>query len=387
MPEHPVYLDCNATTPLLPAARDAMLEWLDPARPANPGSRTHGYGAAAAKAVQRAREQVAAAAGLPASGVIFTSGATEANNLALLGLAASDAAVKRKHIVSTGIEHHAVLEPLESLAARGFDVTFVQPEASGRVDPSRILDEVRDDTLLVSVMHVNNETGVIQPIEAIADGLGDRPVFLHVDAAQGFCKDPEPLRHDRVDLIAVSGHKLGGPMGIGALLMKKRRFRPPPLVAVQLGGGQERGLRPGTLPTALLVGFGAAAEAAASGTQEWRVACERYRRGILEGLAALPHGVDFNTDPDTALPNCVNVSIRDGADGWLDGEAVLLAWKGLLAASNGSACTSAGTEPSHVLRAHDLSEARVRGAVRLSWCERTPALNWQAVGQAAARLI
>ena len=383
----PVYLDCNATTPLHPAAREAMLAWLDPARPANPGSRTHAFGAAAAKAVQHAREKVAAAAGVSASGVIFTSGATEANNLALFGLAASDAAKNRRHVVTTAIEHHAVLEPLQALTGRGFEVTFVPPEPDGRVASARLLDAVRDDTLLVSLMHVNNETGVIQPVAEVADGLGDRPAYLHVDAAQGFCKDPGPLRHERVDLFSVSGHKIGGPVGVGALLMRKRRFRPPPLVAVQHGGGQERGLRPGTLPAATLTGFGAAAEVQFGDAQDWRESCERYREGVLAGLADLPHAVDFNADPKRALPNCVNVSVRDGRGGWLDGEAALLAWKGILAASNGSACTSAGTERSHVLRAQELSEAQVRGAVRLSWCERTEAVDWPSACEAVVRLL
>ena len=321
-------------------------------------------------------------------GFVFTGGATEASNLALLGLAAHGEREGRRHVVSAAVEHKATLEPLEELARRGFEVTLVPPDGRGRVDAADVLAAIRDDTLLVSLMHVNNETGVIHPVAEVADGLADRPAFLHVDAAQGFAKDLPPLRHGRVDLISVSGHKFGGPGGIGALLMRKRRYRLPPLAPLTFGGGQERGLRPGTIPAMLVVGIGAAAEAMLAGNDDWHRACAAYRDELLADLkAAAPAGLDLNMDPAHALPNCLNLSFRDGGGGWLDSEAVLLALNDVLAASNGSACTSAGVEPSHVLLAQGLPPGRVRGAVRLSWYERTPRAEWPRAKHALRRLL
>ena len=383
----PVYLDCNATVPLSPIARDAMLRWLDPDVPCNSGSRTHRFGTDAQKAVAIAREQVAEVAGVPPACVVFTSGATEANNLGILGLAAHGLRGGARHIVSTQIEHKAVLEPLEEMAHRGFEVTYVAPSADGRVAADEVLAAVRDDTMLVSVMQVNNETGMIQPVEAIAEGLRGRSAFFHVDASQGFGKQLSALRNPRVDMASVSGHKIGGPIGIGALLFRKRGYRPPPLSPLAHGGGQERGLRPGTLPTALIAGFGAAAETMLGNHKEWVRYCGAYCDAMLQGLDDLKEGYDLNMDPTEALPNCINVSIRDENGSWLDAEAILLALKPILAASNGSACTSAGMEQSHVLRAQQLPDKRLRGAVRLSWCERTPRADWSAVCRAINRIL
>jgi len=365
-----------------------MLPWLSGDLLGNPGSRTHAYGNEALKAVNRAREQVCAVAGLSAPSVVFTSGATEASNVALLGLAPFGERAHRRHIVSTAIEHKATLEPLNKLASRGFEVTLVPPGKLGRIDAAEVLAAVRDDTLLVSVMHVNNETGMVQPVIEVAEGLAGRPTFLHVDASQGFCKDLPPLRNERVDLISVSGHKFGGPMGVGALLVRKRQFRLPPLEPIAFGGGQERGLRPGTLPTMLVVGMGAAAAAMLQGRDAWWSNCVAYRADLLNDLAAAaPYGFDLNMDPTCALPNCLNLSFRSGDGGWLDSEAVLLSLKDVLAASNGSACTSAGIEPSHVLIAQGLPTERVRAAIRLSSCETTPRIDWERAKVALSRLV
>jgi len=386
-PNAPVYLDCNATVPLAPAARDAMLEWLDPNRPSNAGSRTHAFGSDALHAVSVAREQIARVAVLAASGVVFTSGATEANNLAILGLAAHGEKEGLRHVVSTQVEHKAVLEPLQELERRGFEVSLVPPDSNGRIQASDVLEAIRRDTLLVSVMQVNNETGMTQPVEQIAEALGDRLPFFHVDASQGFGKQLEPLRHERVDLISISAHKIGGPIGVGALLICKRDYRRPPLSPLAHGGGQERGLRPGTLPTALIVGFGAAAATIREDHSGWTKYCEAYRDTMLQGLKDLKEGYDLNMELSQALPNCINMSIRDGKGSWLDAEAVLLALKPHVAASNGSACTSAGMEQSHVLRAQHLPEKQLRGAVRLSWCERTPPVDWCSVCEAVNRIL
>jgi cysteine desulfurase len=259
VPDMPVYLDCAATTPLDPRVRAEMLRFLDEDF-GNAGSRTHAFGQRARAAVEHARDRVAAVVGSSRGDVIFTSGATESNNLAILGLAA--AAGDRRHIVSTAIEHHAVLEPLDTLSRRGFDVTLVPPDEGGAVDPDAILAAVRRDTLLVSLMHVNNETGVIQPVTSVADRLDGTNTYLHIDAAQSFGREIEALRHPRLDLISASAHKINGPKGIGALIMRRRVGTRPPLQPLMVGGGQERGLRPGTIPVPLVAGFGLAAELA-----------------------------------------------------------------------------------------------------------------------------
>ncbi|MDE2906577.1 MAG: aminotransferase class V-fold PLP-dependent enzyme, partial [Acidobacteriota bacterium] len=212
-----MYLDCAATCPIDPRVQAELRRFAE-VEFGNAGSRTHVYGRTARQAVERARAHVARVAGVRRNEVIFTSGATESNNLAILGLEACGRAEERTHLVSTTIEHHAVLEPLRVLAARGFDLTLVDPEPGGWVDADRVAAAIRPDTLLVSVMQVNNETGVQQPIGEIADRLAASPAFLHVDAAQGFGKALDALRHPRVDLVSASGHKLCGPKGTGALI-------------------------------------------------------------------------------------------------------------------------------------------------------------------------
>ena len=218
-----------------------MLRYLDEDF-GNAGSRTHAWGLRARTAVEQARDRVAAVVAAGRGDVIFTSGATESNNLAILGLAAGE--LRGTHVVSTAVEHQAVLEPLAELGRRGFEVTFVPPDTGGAVDPDAVLRAVRSDTLLVTVMHVNNETGVVQPIVEIADRLQDAGPYFHVDAAQSFARDLEALRHPRIDLISASAHKIHGPKGVGALVARRRGHARPPLRPLMFGGGQERGLRP-----------------------------------------------------------------------------------------------------------------------------------------------
>jgi cysteine desulfurase len=372
----PVYLDCNATAPIEPAVRKAVVDWFSD-EIGNAGSRTHEYGLRAKRAVNEAREHVAAIVGASADDVLFTSGATESNNLALLGLASHGDKQNRRHIVSTAIEHKAVLEPLEVLAERGFSVTLVKPDASGAVSPEQIKAALRPDTLLISVMHVNNETGVKQPLAGIASVLKDHHAYFHVDAAQGFGKDIEDLRESRIDLISVSSHKVYGPLGIGALILRKRGFVRPPLTPLTYGGGQERGLRPGTLPVPLIVGFGVAAKLAFKDADARRRRCEAIRR---EALAALePLGARLHGDPAITLPHVLNFSV-DG----IDSEALIVALKDIAAVSNGSACTSQSYQPSHVLLAMGLPDSAVAGAVRLSWCHMTGAVDWPEIARRIA---
>ncbi|WP_428100513.1 cysteine desulfurase DndA [Candidatus Rariloculus sp.] len=374
----PVYLDCNATAPMEPAVRDALVRWLTE-EIGNAGSRTHEYGLRAKRAIQVARERVAAVVDAKVDEVLFTSGATESNNIAILGLAPYGKDAGRRHIVSTAIEHKAVLEPLEELERRGFEVTLVKPDPSGAVNAAVIRDTLRPDTLLVSVMHANNETGVLQPITEIAELLADHDAYLHVDAAQGYGKELASLRLKRIDLISVSSHKIYGPVGIGALIARRRSFKKPPLVPLAFGGGQERGLRPGTLPAPLIIGFGVAAKRALADHRTRQDRCYEIRRDALAALAPLT--VRFHGDSDRVLAHVINFSIPG-----VDSEAVIIALKTVAAVSNGSACTSQRYSPSHVLEAMDLPNEAITGAVRLSWCHMTPEVDWHKISQLAASL-
>ena len=375
----PVYLDCNATTPLDPRVKDIVLKYLT-VEFGNAGSRTHEFGTNAKQAVQKARDQVAHVVKAKRDEVIFTSGATESNNLSILGLARHGKEQGRDHIVSTMIEHKAVLEPLEELARRGFEVTLLPPTNAGWVDPVAVRKALRRDTLLVSIMHANNETGVIQPISEITELLADHSAFLHVDAAQGFGKDVEALQDQRIDLISVSGHKIFGPKGIGALIARRRGFSRPPLTPLLFGGGQERGLRPGTLPVPFIVGLGLAAELALQEASQRSDACISYRKRALEALAPLEPS--FHGDLERTLPHTLNLSFPG-----LDSEALMLALKDVIAVSNGSACTSQSYEPSHVLKTMGLADSDIQGAVRLSWCYMTEDPDWREVTQIIQQLL
>jgi len=363
-----VYLDYAATTPIDPEVRDLVLHYMVEEF-GNAGSRTHDFGSRAKQAVEHAREQVAAVVGAKLDEVVFTSGATESNNLAILGLSLHGEKTGRKHIVSTAIEHKAVLEPLEELEKRGFEVTLVRPTRGGWVDPTEVHAAVRPDTLLVSVMHVNNETGVVQPIAEVAELLGDHPAYFHVDGAQGFGKELEGPRHTRIDLISVSGHKIYAPKGVGALITRRRGYHRAPLTPLMYGGGQERGLRPGTLPVHLIAGLGLAAEIAVRDSRKRAEACKAFRQQVLGAL--LPLGAVLHGDPTRTMPHVVNLSLPG-----IDSEALMVAWKGLVAISNGSACTSHNYQASHVLMAMGLAEDSVQGAARLSWSHHTPPVAW-----------
>ena len=366
-----IYVDCNATTPLDDRVGELVLRYLL-TEYGNAGSRTHEHGMAARRAVQRAREQVAAVVETKPDEVVFTSGATESNNLALLGLADFGRREGRTHLVSTSIEHKAVLEPLEALQARGFEVTIVLPTAGGWVDPSVLRAAVRPDTLCVSIMQVNNETGIIQPVEQIAELLGDHPAYLHVDAAQGFGKVDGPLRHPRIDLISLSGHKVHAPKGVGALVTRRRGYERPPLAPLMFGGGQERGLRPGTVPVALVAGLGLAAELAAREQKKRHKACLAFGDRLRAALA--PLGPVEVGDPDRRVATTLSMRLPG-----IHSEAVMLALKGLVAISNGAACTSASYTTSHVLTAMGMAEREALEATRWSWCHFTPEPDWGAV--------
>ncbi len=359
----PVYLDCAATTPLDPRVRDVLLQQLEAG--GNAGSRTHDFGRRARAAVEQARQQVAAVVNATRGEVVFTSGATESNNLAILGLESYGRANAKSHVVVTAIEHHAVLGPIEALESRGFRVTRIAPEPSGQVDADAVRQALRPDTLLVSVMHVNNETGVRQPIGDIADLLEHHAAFFQVDAAQGYGKDIDPLRHPRIDLISVSGHKVHAPQGIGALIVRRRGRERPPLAPLVFGGGQELGFRSGTLPVPLIAALGKAAELALAESADRQNFCRAFRDRLLAGIAPLDPVI--NGDPVLSAPHILNLAIPG-----VDAETAMEAWQDIVAVSNGAACSSQFYTCSHVLSAMRLPEDRKAGALRLSWCHLTP---------------
>ena len=375
----PIYLDCAATTAMDPRVAELVMR-LFTEDFGNAGSRTHAYGSAAQSEVAMARRRIAETLDADPDEVVFTSGATESNNLAILGLAAFGATENRRHVVSTGIEHKAVLEPLARLKEDGFQVTLIKPDRSGHVAATEVLAAVRSDTLLVSVMHANNETGALQPISEIAHDLDAGGPFFHVDAAQSYGRETQALRHRRIDLVSISGHKVFGPKGVGALLMRRRAGRRLPLRSLMVGGGQERGLRPGTQPVPLIGGFGLAAEIAEREQDQRRRACIQIRKRALHAMADLRPTV--HGDPERGiLPHILSVAFPG-----LDSEAVIVALKDQIAISNGSACTSVRYEPSHVLAAMGLGDSDLEGTVRLSWSHTTPEVAWDDLAKALTNL-
>lgn len=354
-PALPIYLDYAATTPVDPRVAQAMLVYMTE-KFGNPASSSHGFGQDAAFAVERARAQVAALIGAPARDIVWTSGATESNNLALKGAAHANRA-KGRHLVTVATEHKAVLDSMRRLEREGYEVTCLQPQANGLVDPAAFEAALRPDTILASVMMVNNEIGVIQPIGAFGRICRARGILLHVDAAQAAGKLPIDVDALQVDLLSMSAHKLYGPKGIGALYV---RSSPQVTLEAQMdGGGHEKGLRSGTLPSHQIVGMGEACELA-----RLELAAESARIGALrerlrQGLAALP-GVRFNGDLEQRIPHNLNVSFAG-----LGGAGLADRLPGI-ALSAGSACNSASAAPSYVLRAIGLSEELALSAMRIS---------------------
>lgn len=370
------YLDFNATTPVLPEVADLVYK-LMVEEYGNAGSRTHIFGNKAKNYVDVARRQVAQVVDADKSEVIFTSGATESNNIAILGLKEHAELSNKKHIITTSIEHKAVLEPIEHLEKIGFDVTFVSPDASGKIDPTDVQSALRPDTVLVSVMHVNNETGCIQPIEKICEKLKSHDAFLHVDAAQSFGKLSEELKNNRIDLISASGHKLYAPKGVGALIMRKRGFLKPPLKPYMFGGGQEKGLRPGTLPVQLVAGFGLACQVAEENAVKWQAHSRSLKLQVAELVSDLGgHVIGENTSPFV-----VNFYIPG-----INSEAAMVMLKDVVAISNGSACTSSNYTASHVLKAMRLPEEALLGSLRVSWSHMTHDLPLKHMQEALRKL-
>ncbi len=351
----PIYLDHHATTPLDPRVLEAMSRWWTEDF-GNAASHTHAYGWRAEAAVEDARERIAGAIGAEPREIVFTSGATESNNLAILGVAEANEG-RGRHVVTAVTEHPAVIDPCRHLESQGFEVTWLAVERDGLIDPSRVAAALRDDTVLVSVMAANNEIGVLQPIEAIAEQCRERGVPFHTDAAQAAGRIALDVDATPIDLLSISGHKLYGPKGVGALYIRRRR----PRVRVaprQHGGGHEGGLRSGTLPVPLIVGMARALELCLDEREAETVRLRALRDRLHGRLAEALHGVRLNGHPDRRLPGNLNLAFEE-----VDGARLLLALTGV-AVSSGSACASAKPEPSHVLLALGLSESLARGSLR-----------------------
>jgi len=350
----PVYLDYHATTPVDPRVLERMLPYFSE-RFGNAASRSHSFGWEAEKAVERARRSIAGLAGASPREIVFTSGATESNNLALKGVMEA-CRTRGNHLVTMATEHKAVLDPARHLERQGCRVTVLAPEPDGLISLDRLREALTSETVLVSVMAANNEIGVLQPVREIGAICRERGIVFHCDAAQAFGKIPIDVERDSIDLLSVTAHKLYGPKGIGALWV--RRHPRVPLIAQMDGGGHEAGLRSGTLNVPAIVGFG---EACAIAAQE--MAGEAARVGALRGrllhrLETELDGIHVNGSLEQRLAGNLNVSF-DG----VEGDALLMTVPDL-ALSTGSACSSATVEPSHVLRALGVGEDRARGALR-----------------------
>lgn len=352
------YLDVAATTRVDPRVADVVLRWMTEDF-GNAGSRTHEYGTRAKKAVQEARTFLAGTVGAKTEEIIFTSGATESNNIALLGMEPYGAKHQRRHIITSAIEHKAVIEPLVHLQSKDFEVDFLEPGPSGRITPEAVLEKLRPDTLLVSLMHVNNETGVIQPVAELAEKLRETPTYFHVDAAQGYGKLPEDLKAP-IDLISISGHKIGAPKGVGALVTRRRGWDKAPLEPIMFGGGQERKLRPGTLAVPMIMGLYEAAKMFQEGRGNWERETRAMRERILAALGKTRFQI--NGDAEHSVPHILNVTF-DG----LNAEALIVRLKEQVAVATGSACTSASYTPSHVLTAMGLPTETATNGLRFSW--------------------
>lgn len=351
----PVYLDYQATTPVDPRVLEQMLPYFTE-QYGNPASVSHAYGWVAESAVKQAREQLAQAIGADPSEIIFTSGATEANNLAIKGVAEAYLG-KGRHLVTVETEHRAILDPCTYLEGLGFEVTRLPVQADGRLDLDRLNTVIRSDTVLVSVMAANNEIGILQPLEAIGTLCHDRQVLFHTDAAQGIGKIPLDVQRQNIDLLSLTAHKIYGPKGIGALYIRRRD--PRVQLATQLhGGGQERGWRSGTLPVPQIVGFGAAVALAMADMDRENDRLRDLRDRLWLRLQTID-GIYLNGDLEQRLSGNLNVSF-DG----VNGQALLLALQSDIAVSSGSACTTAKVEPSHVLQALGRSPEQVLASLR-----------------------
>ncbi|MEW6982244.1 IscS subfamily cysteine desulfurase [Colwelliaceae bacterium 6471] len=354
----PIYFDYSATTPVDKRVAEKMMQYMTTdGCYGNPASRSHKFGWQAEEAVDIARNQVAELINADPREIVFTSGATESNNLAIKG-AAHFYDKKGKHIITCKTEHKAVLDTCRELERQGFEVTYLDPESNGLIDLNKLSDAMRDDTILVSIMHVNNEIGVVQDIAEIGEMCRARKIVFHVDAAQSAGKLAIDMQHLKVDLMSFSAHKIYGPKGIGALYVRRKpRIR---LEAQMHGGGHERGMRSGTLATHQIVGMGEAFRIAKEEMDQDMIHVTKMRDRLWNGLSEMEQ-VFVNGDFDKRYAGNLNVSFN-----FVEGESLIMALKDL-AVSSGSACTSASLEPSYVLRALGLNDEMAHSSIRFSF--------------------
>lgn len=378
MSQRPIYLDCHATTPVDERVLSAMLPYFTE-HFGNPSSNSHVYGWEAQAAVSRARETLADAIHATPEEIIFTSGATEANNLAIKGVAEAYFQ-KGRHIITVETEHNAVLDPCEYLRSLGFEVTFVPVQQNGLIDITDLERAFRPDTILVSVMAANNEIGVLQPLAEIGQLCRDRQVLFHTDAAQAIGKIPLDVEAMKIDLLSMTAHKVYGPKGIGALFVRRRN--PRVNLAPQLhGGGHERGMRSGTLYTPQIVGFAHAVELALVEQETETKRQTQLREQLWQKLSQVD-GVRLNGHPTLRLPGNLNISVAG-----VDGAALLLGLQTVAAVSSGSACSSAKTAPSHVLMALGHSKELAYASIRFGIGRFNTAEEIEKVGEAAIATI
>lgn len=353
--QRPIYLDCHSTTPMDQRVLDAMLPYFTE-HFGNPSSTSHAYGWEAEAGVKQARETIAQAINASAEEIVFTSGATEANNLAIKGVAEAYF-THGQHIITVATEHRAVIDPCQYLESLGFEITWLPVEEDGRVDLDRLADSIRSDTILVSVMAANSEIGVLQPLAEIGHICRENNVFFHTDAAQAIGKIPLDVEAMNIDLMSLTAHKVYGPKGIGALYVRRRNPRVRLASQIQ-GGGQEREFRSGTLYPPQIVGFGKAVELGLAEMEQEGERLAKLRDRAWEALSQL-EGVYWNGHPTQRLPGNLNVSVAG-----VDGTALILGLQPVIAVSSGSACSSQSTEPSHVITALGRGKSLAKASIR-----------------------
>lgn len=355
------YFDYNASTPIDERVLNVMIDVYRNAY-GNADNMNHSFGERASSVVDKARGYVAGLLGIKKDEVFFTSGATESDNMVVFGLVDYAKKTGKKHIITTAIEHKAVLEPVSKLEKMGFEVTYIYPDKTGRINENDVLGAIRDDTFLVSVMHANNETGIIQPVKEIGEALANSEIFFHIDAAQTFGKLVDELREIKYTFLSASAHKMYGPQGVGVLVMRKKRYKLPPLTPMFYGGSQEHGFRPGTVPTALIAGLG---ESSRIASIEYSNNFQKYqvtKNNILQLLEKSGVNYSINGSQEYCVPNTLNLRFIG-----VNSIALMQQCKAFCGVSNGSACNSNSHKPSHVLKAMGCSDEHAEQSIRISW--------------------
>lgn len=353
------YLDYNASAPIEPEVINFMID-IYANNIGNASSRTHLYGVQAKEIVEKSRKIIANILGLDQMEVIFTSGSTESNNTAIFGLEEYAKESGKNHFITSSIEHKAIIEPMKYLEKKGYRVDFISPDGNGRISADKVISKVTDKTAMVSIMHVNSETGIIQPVQEIGDFLKDKDVYFHIDATQSFGKMNDELKEIAYDMLSISAHKIRGPQGIGALIIKRNKHLRDNITPLILGGGQEFGFRSGTLPVALVGGFGRAAEISEKKKSVRKAKCKEIKSKLMKDISCTKYVI--NGDSKYCINNTINLSFRD-----VDAEGIFVATKDYYAMSNGSACVSGAYTTSYVLKAMGLDEKRISEAIRISW--------------------